>query len=224
MQNSSPLTRKYSGLSVFDLDHTLLTVNISYRFGFHLCRSRFFSRWSFYLGVIDYGRHLYLGMTLTELHQRVFARLFKGHSRRVLEPQAAQFLQSELPALVYPAAMHRLKEAKKRGDYILILSSSPDFLVKPIAKELGATAWNSTIYEEDEEGILCSITQVMDGEDKADYVEKIALQLGIPLEEISVYSDSHLDLPLLRMVGKPVGVSPNAALKKVCRREGWEVI
>lgn len=161
---------------------------------------------------------------MTELHQRIFARLFKGHSRKVLELQAAGFLQSELPTLLYPAAIQRLKEAQERGDFILILSSSPDFLVEPIAKELGVTAWSSTIYEQDEEGNLSSISSVMDGEDKANYVEKVAVQLGVPLDKIRAYSDSHLDLPLLRMVGKPVGVSPNTALKKICLAEGWEVI
>ena len=38
------------------------------------------------------------------------------------------------------------------------------------------------------------------------------------------YSDSESDLPMLRAVGHPVVVNPDAALREIATREGWEII
>ncbi len=38
------------------------------------------------------------------------------------------------------------------------------------------------------------------------------------------YSDSESDLPMLRAVGHPVVVNPDAALRAIAPREGWEII
>ena len=38
------------------------------------------------------------------------------------------------------------------------------------------------------------------------------------------YSDSESDLPMLRAVGHPVAVNPDAALARVAREEGWEIL
>ena len=38
------------------------------------------------------------------------------------------------------------------------------------------------------------------------------------------YSDSESDLPMLRAVGHPVAVNPDAELARVAREEGWEVL
>ena len=44
---------------------------------------------------------------------------------------------------------------------------------------------------------------------------------GIDLAESYAYSDSESDLPMLRAVGHPVAVNPDAALEQVARAEGW---
>ena len=51
-----------------------------------------------------------------------------------------------------------------------------------------------------------------------------AAQEGIDLSESWAYSDSASDLPMLRAVGHPVAVNPDAELEKVARREGWEIL
>lgn len=212
------------GISVFDLDHTLLNVNISYSYGSYLCREKIFSRVPFYLGVLAYFRHLFLGMPLRELHQRIFKLLFKGHYKEMISKQASLFLEKNLNSFLNDKAVKRLHEARKNGDYIVILSSSPDFLVQLVAEYFLADEWKSTIYEANSEGILSSISHVMDGEDKADYVVRLAKKLGIPLQKVVAFSDSHHDLPLLNKVGKAVGVMPNCILRKECLRKSWEII
>ena len=38
------------------------------------------------------------------------------------------------------------------------------------------------------------------------------------------YSDSESDLPMLRAVGHPVAVNPDATLARVAKEQGWEVL
>jgi HAD superfamily hydrolase (TIGR01490 family) len=61
-------------------------------------------------------------------------------------------------------------------------------------------------------------------EGKAEAIREIAAREGIDLAESFAYSDSESDLPMMRAVGHPVAVNPDAALEKVARAEGWRIM
>jgi HAD superfamily hydrolase (TIGR01490 family) len=61
-------------------------------------------------------------------------------------------------------------------------------------------------------------------EGKAEAIRELAEREGIDLSESYAYSDSESDLPMLRAVGHPVVVNPDAALEKVARAEGWRIM
>ena len=61
-------------------------------------------------------------------------------------------------------------------------------------------------------------------EGKAEAIRALAAAEGIDLAESYAYSDSESDLPMLRAVGHPVAVNPDAALEKVARAEGWRIM
>jgi len=55
-------------------------------------------------------------------------------------------------------------------------------------------------------------------------MRELAEARGLDLEASWAYSDSGSDLPMLRAVGHPVAVNPDAPLARVAREEGWEVL
>jgi HAD superfamily hydrolase (TIGR01490 family) len=61
-------------------------------------------------------------------------------------------------------------------------------------------------------------------EGKVAAIEELADREGFDLAECYAYSDSESDLPMLRAVGNPVAVNPDATLAAVAREEGWRVI
>jgi HAD superfamily hydrolase (TIGR01490 family) len=61
-------------------------------------------------------------------------------------------------------------------------------------------------------------------EGKAEAIREVAAHEGYDLDECWAYSDSESDLPMLRAVGHPVAVNPDAALLRVARSEGWQVM
>jgi len=61
-------------------------------------------------------------------------------------------------------------------------------------------------------------------EGKAQALRDLAAETGIDLARSWAYSDSESDLPMLRAVGHPVAVNPDAVLARVARAEGWAVL
>jgi HAD superfamily hydrolase (TIGR01490 family) len=61
-------------------------------------------------------------------------------------------------------------------------------------------------------------------EGKAEAIREVAAREGIDLGDSWAYSDSESDLPMLRAVGHPVAVNPDAALAHAAREEGWEIM
>jgi hypothetical protein len=62
------------------------------------------------------------------------------------------------------------------------------------------------------------------GAGKAELIAELAAAEGIALAESYGYSDSESDLPMLRAVGYPVAVNPDAKLAAVAAAEGWPVL
>ncbi|HEU0316020.1 MAG TPA: haloacid dehalogenase-like hydrolase, partial [Solirubrobacteraceae bacterium] len=62
------------------------------------------------------------------------------------------------------------------------------------------------------------------GGGKAALIAELAAAEGISLARSYAYSDSASDLPMLRAVGFPVAVNPDAELARVARDEGWPVL
>ena len=62
------------------------------------------------------------------------------------------------------------------------------------------------------------------GEGKAQALRELAARDGIDLVASYAYSDSVSDLPMLRAVGHPVAVNPDARLERLARAEGWQIM
>lgn len=215
---------KEKGLVVFDLDHTLLTANSSFRFGVYLYRQKKIPFWTLLACLNDYIRHKWGRVSIQTIHAKSFKRLFKGKALASIHQDVDKFLTETLASLLYLPVVQRLKSAQASGEKVIILSSSPDFLVREIARRLQVQEWQATTYQIDKMGNFVSISHVMEGLDKAVYIKQRADQLSIPLSSLTVYSDSYLDLPILNIAGRAIGVVPDSHLKRICLQNGWEIL
>jgi HAD superfamily hydrolase (TIGR01490 family) len=211
-------------ITIFDLDHTLLKRNSSYFFGFYLYHQRFISSIKLIAALADYVRHKYFGLSIHKLHEKSFDRLFKGRSLPLIEQHVKTFLDQQLNQLISPIVLDRLKKAQRSGDTILILSSSPDFLVSAIAERFSIDQWHATRYLTDEKKQFTSIGNILDGEGKIQIVHELIKKHEWHVDKITVFSDSHLDLPILEMAHHSVGVNPDPILRKICLAKGWEIL
>ena len=211
-------------LSIFDLDHTLLKKNSSVEFCKYLYKKKKLSFFSVFQSSLYYISHVYLLLSLEELHSKIFKKILQGMCLKDLEKEAAIFVRLYLEDLIYLPASEKLKAAQGQGHFTVILSSSPSFLVGVIAREFQVDEWGASEYLADESMCLCRISSVMQGEGKALYVQEVAKRLSILKKDITAYSDSHLDLPLFMASGTAISVNPNSQLRKLSRRFGWQII
>ena len=86
-----------------------------------------------------------------------------------------------------------------------------------LARVLGMDGGIGTRYEVDGEGILTGriAEPFVYGEGKVAAMQRFAADHEIDLPESWAYSDSASDLPMLRAVGNPVAVNPDAELAKI---------
>ena len=216
--------KKNQSISAFDLDHTLFSENSSYRFGRYLYSKKLvpFSSLAFIIGCnIRYKLGL---LSIVKLHQSAFGRLFHGQLSSVVKQWAIDFLDENFEKLLYLPAIEKLMSAQNAGHVTGILSSTPDFLVEPIAKRLNVSFWDATRYAVDKDSRFCHIDKLMLGSDKAIVLQELGNQYGITRHEMYAYSDSDLDLPFLFAAGHACGVNPNRKLRSICHENDWLII
>lgn len=163
-------------------------------------------------------------LSVRHIHEATFQHFFCGFSACTIDYHATQFLSQKFNKLIYEPVYSKLEQAKKEGYYTALLSSAPDFLVEKVAKLLGVDTWDSTIYQKNKMNHFSHITQFMEGEHKAQSVKHLISALQITKNDVTAYTDSYLDLPLLEASGHPVAVNPDRRLKAICRKFSWPTL
>ncbi len=208
-------------MSVFDLDRTLVFGNSSFAFCQYLIARGVLSHRCMGYAAWCYVRHVYFGMPLKTLHEKVFERLLRGKSIKLLESHVAPFVEHYLSRHVNPSALACLRLAQHLGEYTLILSNAPQFLVSHFALALNVHEWHSTQYAVDAQNNLTEIQSILQGEEKAARVHEVMQRLKIAKSAVTAYSDSYLDLPLLLASGTPVAVNPDRKLREFSQQQNW---
>lgn len=161
---------------------------------------------------------------MSKLHEEAFQKLFLGRSYSLIKELAEQFIDKHFNQMIYEPAFDKLKKAKGDNHLTIILSSSPDFLVSQIAERFGVDQWQATAYSINENHDFSGISQLMQGEDKALFVQELLSKIGLEKQNVTAYSDSYLDLPFLLAAGNPVGVKPDRKLLAICKHNHWPII
>ena len=110
------------------------------------------------------------------------------------------------------------------GQRVWLVTASPVELAGIIASRLGLTGALGTVAES-VDGVYTGrlVGGLLHGEAKAAAVEALAAREGLDLARCSAYSDSANDLPMLRLVGHPTVVNPDAELRTEARANHWPV-
>ena len=107
---------------------------------------------------------------------------------------------------------------------VVLVSASPEEIVLPLGRYLGADRVIASRTGLDEEG---RYTGSMDfyayGEFKAEAMRALAAAEGLDLANSWAYTDSYTDLPMLEEVGHPVAVNPDRVLARYAREHGFEM-
>jgi HAD superfamily hydrolase (TIGR01490 family) len=158
------------------------------------------------------------------LRDRVSASL-AGVRVRDIERLGADVLAGILPRL-YPQMLSAAYEHQDAGRRTYIVTAASIELAQLLAQVLRFDGGIGSRYSEVVDGVHTGrpVGEFVYRSGKARAITALAEREGIDLAASYAYSDSESDLPMLRAVGHPVAVNPDAALARVAREEGWEVL
>lgn len=212
-------------LVIFDLDNTILNGDSDYAMVNYLVHTNILDESAaiqnqqfiedYNRGELDFDAYTsfalsaYIGLTLEEINQLILPFVAK-----VIEP------------LINIFALKMIHDHGDQGDTILLASATNELIVRPIAQRL------------DIPNVIGTQVEFINNQCSGAYIPPSALGAGklelvtqwmarndyTEFEDVTFYSDSINDLPLLEAVGHPKVVSPDPALEKIAAARGWTII
>jgi HAD superfamily hydrolase (TIGR01490 family) len=210
----------------FDLDKTLMAGSSGIFFARAAYETGMISRSRLARDAYENLRFRLRGSTddrADDVRKRV-GEMIAGVAVRDLQRLSPRVLAGVLPRL-YPQMLERAYAHQDAGVPVYILTAASQEMADLLAHVLAF------------DGGLGSRSEVVDGrytgrpagpfnyrEGKVLSMAELAEREGIDLATSFAYSDSESDLPMLRAVGQPVVVNPDAELRRIAVQEGWEVL
>ena len=215
-------------LALFDLDNTLLPIDSDYAWGeftnqmgwndpvaFKAKNDQFYA--DYLAGALDI--HDYVRFATEAVRLRGPEDAAKAH---------AQFMKETILPQIKPQALELVKAHQAAGDHVMIVTATNEFVTRPIAQAFGVQELIAVELARDSEGwITGEISGVPSfKEGKVLRVEQwlIAHQKNWQDVQITFYSDSINDLPLLQQAQIPVAVNPDTRLRQLATDRGWRIL
>ena len=212
-------------LAVFDVDGTLVETNVVEYFLWMRLRAQPLEEWPGFMAQMlrEAPRWLYLERRSRAEFQRSFYREYDGLDYEVMKRLGREALDAVTLRRIYPEGMRRIREHKRAGHRVLLLTGALDVVVEPLAELLDVEVDCAHLMTK--EGRLTGDLQSPPpaGEARGTLLEEYAARNGIVLSESFAYADSLSDLGMLELVGTPVTVNPDARLSQVAGQRGWRI-
>lgn len=210
----------------FDLDKTVIAKASMVAFGRPFQRAGLISRWLVLRALYGQLVYLYLGADEARMaRMRESAlRISKGWHQETISELVRETLAEVIEPIVFEEALDLIREHRRAGRRVYIISASPQEIVEPLTEYLGADQAIATRARIDDEGRYSGDVEFYSyGPFKAEAMRAEAERLDIDLTESYAYSDSATDIPMLEAVGHPVAVNPDRALARYAADQEWQI-
>ena len=211
-------------LALFDMEGTILPSNVVESYVWARLAELPWDRWPAELGSV-FGRipsYLLADRRDRGEFLRGFFRRYEGATveglDRVIDEVVTEFMLQKVSAV----SMRRVREHRAAGHRTILITAAAEPFVRPLAPLFDVViAAKLEVRDGRYTGYLAEPPLV--GEARGAWLRRYAELEGANLKHSYAYADSHSDLALLRAVGNPVAVSPDAALLRVARRRRWPI-
>jgi HAD superfamily hydrolase (TIGR01490 family) len=211
----------------FDLDKTVIAKASMVAFGRPLYRAGMISRWLVVRAL--WSQLLFEHRGADEERMRKFRqsalRITRGWDQARISAIVRETLTDVVDPIVYDEALDLIRQHKREGRRVYIVSASPEEIVAPLALYLGVDEAIASRAELDESGRYTGEVEFYSyGPFKAEAIRMAAIERDIDLDASYAYSDSATDLPMLEVVGHPFAVNPDRDLARIASERGWDVL
>ncbi|MDP1981669.1 MAG: HAD family hydrolase [Sulfuritalea sp.] len=219
---------KKTKLALFDLDHTLLPIDSDYSWGtftitigwtdpvdFARRNDEFYAHYQAgTLDVHDYVRFATEAVRLQGAEKALAAR--ERFMREIIEPA------------IRPQARELVQQHRQAGDEVVIITATNEFVTRPIADAFGVQHLIAVELVRDAAGWITGdiqgVPSFREGKVKrfADWL--VARRLAQDDVDVTFYTDSINDLPLMENVNHPVATNPDDRLRLLATQRGWRIL
>ncbi len=149
---------------------------------------------------------------------------YRGLAETVLEEIGQEVFEKHLATEIYPESRALVRAHREMGHTLAIISSATRYQAEPLARELGIPHVRCTRLEVEDRIFTGRVVHpTCYGEGKAAAGRELAAAHDLDLDESYFYTDSHEDLPLLELVGRPRPLNPNRQLAQIAKERQWPV-
>jgi HAD superfamily hydrolase (TIGR01490 family) len=210
----------------FDLDKTIVSRSSSLALGRPLYRAGMVSRGQLMRGAYAQLVYLLIGADEERMERlkEGMLQLTKGWDRTQVEQLVEDVVLEVIDPIVYQEALDLIAEHRAVDRRIYIVSSSPEEVVRPLARHFGVSGVIATRAQVGPDNRYTGELEFYAyGQQKADAIRALAERSGVELDGSYAYTDSITDVPMLESVGHPVAVNPDRDLRHLAEERGWEI-
>ncbi|HZZ96858.1 MAG TPA: HAD-IB family hydrolase, partial [Jatrophihabitantaceae bacterium] len=208
----------------FDVDNTMMIGASIFHFAKGLAARDFFTWHDLARFTLTQVRLRLRGESSGDMHRTRESALAFIAGKDVAEIVALgeEIYDEEMSDRIWSGTLALAQQHLDAGQRVWLVTATPVELATIIARRLHLTGALGTIAESSD-GLYTGhlVGDVLHGEAKAHAVLALAEQEGLDLDKCSAYSDSINDMPLLSLVGHPVAVNPDSALRAEAREQDW---
>ncbi|WP_116964461.1 HAD family hydrolase [Fastidiosibacter lacustris] len=214
-------------ITLFDLDHTLISVDCSNEWTKYLCQQNFVNNPKAYMATKNAYARAYLEGQVDMLgFSRFILQPLIGYSSDDLQKIFNNFAEYIVNECTYPEAYHTIQKSIAQGGKILLISASIIDIVRPIGLLLGFEEDNIIgVQSIKENGVITGevLEPLSFAEGKVYHYQQWLAQQQKLFKNSIFYSDSINDAPLLEIVDQAICINPDPKLKKLALKNGWEI-
>jgi HAD superfamily hydrolase (TIGR01490 family) len=211
-------------LALFDMEGTILPSNVVESYVWSRMADLPWDQWPDELASVFSRIPSYLMADRRDRGEflRTFFRRYEGATVEGIERLVEEIVSEFMLQKVSAAAIRRIRDHRAAGHRTMMITAAAEPFVQPLAPLFDEViAARLEIRDGVYTGYLAEPPLV--GEARGAWVRRYAELEGADLRASYAYADSHSDLALLRAVGNPVAVSPDAALLRVAKRRRWPI-
>lgn len=211
----------------FDVDNTLVQGSSLVHFGRGLAARKYFTYGDLRRFVFAQAKFRLTGRENSEdvaAGRRKALAFIEGRSTAELVELGEEIYDEIIADKIWPGTRALAQMHLDAGQQVWLVTATPYELAETIARRLGFTGALGTIAES-ADGVFTGrlVGEILHGAGKAHAVRALAIREGLTLKRCTAYSDSHNDIPMLSLVGTAVAINPDADLREIARRRGWEI-
>lgn len=215
-------------VALFDLDHTLLPIDSDFMWGEFTQRIGWTDPAEFKRRNDEFYAHYQAGTLDVHEYVRFATDAVRAKGAQAAAQAHAQFMAEVIGPEIRREARELIERHRAAGDEVVIVTATNEFVTTPIARAFGVEELIAVKLARDGDGWITGdiegVPSLREGK-----VHRVAewLQLrglGWDDAEITFYSDSVNDLPLLEKVQHPVATNPDEKLRAIARERGWRIL